>query len=212
MSRYSSKFTRSFRPASPTTCISPLRSERSYWLVPFCRRRTRIREAAAGKHFLNLFCYTASVTVHAAAGGARRTVSVDLSRTYLDWGRRNLELNGFSGDAHLLVQADCLRWLDEAAAGGASYDLIFLDPPTFSNSARMTSTLDVQRDHAALVEGAMRLLRPDGLLVFSNNAQKFELDEGLAARFAVRDISAATIPFDFQRNARIHRCFEIRHR
>ncbi len=174
--------------------------------------RKRIREAAAGKRFLNLFCYTASVTVHAAAGGALRTVSVDLSRTYLDWGRRNLDMNGFSGEQHLLVQADCLRWLGEAAAGGASYDLIFLDPPTFSNSARMEQTLDVQRDHAVLVEGAMRLLAPDGLLVFSNNAQKFELDAGLSERFAVRDISAATIPFDFQRNAKIHRCFEIRHR
>ena len=174
--------------------------------------RARIRAAADGRRVLNLFCYTGSVTVHAAAGGAARTVSVDLSRTYLDWARRNLELNGFGADRHLLVQADCLRWLDEAAAGGARYDLVFLDPPTFSNSARMTTTLDIQRDHALLVQGAMRLLDSGGLLVFSNNAQKFVLDASLAERFDVRDISAATIPFDFRRNPRIHRCFEIRHR
>ncbi len=173
--------------------------------------RARIRAAAADKRFLNLFCYTGSVTVHAAAGGARRTVSVDLSNTYLEWARDNLELNGFGGDAHLRVQADCLRWLEEAHAGGAQYDLIFLDPPTFSNSARMTGTLDVQRDHGALVEGSMRLLAPDGLLVFSNNAQKFVLDDAISSRFAVREVSAATIPFDYRGNPRIHRCFEIRH-
>lgn len=174
--------------------------------------RARIRAAAAGKHFLNLFCYTASVTVHAAAGGARRTVSVDLSRTYLDWGRRNLELNGFAADAHLLVQADCLRWLGEAREGGARYDLIFLDPPTFSNSARMEGVLDVQRDHPTLIADTMRLLAPEGLLLFSTNAQRFALDDGLAAGFAIKDISGATVPFDYKRNPRIHRCYEFRHR
>jgi 23S rRNA (guanine2445-N2)-methyltransferase / 23S rRNA (guanine2069-N7)-methyltransferase len=174
--------------------------------------RSRIRAAARDRRFLNLFCYTASATVHAAAGGARRTVSVDLSRTYLDWARANLELNGFGEDAHLLVQADVLRWLGEAADGGARYDLIFLDPPTFSNSARMEGVLDTQRDHQDLVRGAMRLLDRSGLLLFSTNAQRFVLDTALAEAFDVRDISAATVPFDYQRNPRIHRCFEIRHR
>jgi 23S rRNA (guanine2445-N2)-methyltransferase / 23S rRNA (guanine2069-N7)-methyltransferase len=174
--------------------------------------RARIRAAAAGKRFLNLFCYTGSVTVYAAAGGAARTVSVDLSRTYLDWARRNLEQNGFTGDAHLLVQADCLRWLDEAHEGRAQYDLIFLDPPTFSNSARMEGVLDVQRDHGDLVRRTLRLLAPGGLLVFSTNAQRFELDAGLAADFDVQEISRHTVPFDFRRNPRIHRCFEIRQR
>ena len=103
-------------------------------------------------------------------------------------------------------------WLGEAADGGASYDLIFLDPPTFSNSARMEGVLDVQRDHATLVDGAMRLLAPGGLLVFSTNAQRFLLDASIAERFEVRDISAATVPFDYRRNPRIHRCFEINHR
>lgn len=174
--------------------------------------RRRLRAAAAGRSMLNLFCYTATATVHAIAGGARRTVSVDLSNTYLDWARRNLEANGFAGPRHLLVQADCLRWLDEAHAGGARYDLVFLDPPTFSNSARMEGVLDTQRDHADLVRRSMRLLERDGLLVFSTNARRFELDEGLAREFEVADISAATLPFDYRRNPRIHRCFEIRHR
>ncbi|MET0291546.1 MAG: bifunctional 23S rRNA (guanine(2069)-N(7))-methyltransferase RlmK/23S rRNA (guanine(2445)-N(2))-methyltransferase RlmL [Steroidobacteraceae bacterium] len=174
--------------------------------------RARIRAAASGKRFLNLFCYTGSVTVHAAAGGATRTVSVDLSRTYLDWARDNLERNGFGSDSHLLVQADCLQWLEEAHAGGASYDLIFLDPPTFSNSARMNGVLDIQRDQSRLVEGSMKLLARDGLLIFSNNLQKFDLDPALAERFDVREISSSTVPFDYRRNLRIHRCFEIRHR
>jgi 23S rRNA (guanine2445-N2)-methyltransferase / 23S rRNA (guanine2069-N7)-methyltransferase len=173
--------------------------------------RGRVRELARGQRFLNLFCYTGSVSVYAAAGGARSTTSVDLSRTYLDWAGRNLALNGFGGDAHQLVHADCLAWLTEQARGGPAYDLIFLDPPTFSNSARMEGVLDVQRDHGRMVDDCMALLAPDGLLLFSNNAQRFQLDALLGERYVVKDISAATIPFDFQRNPRIHRCYEIRH-
>ena len=110
------------------------------------------------------------------------------------------------------MQADCLAWLKEAAASGPAFDLIFLDPPTFSNSARMDGNLDIQRDHVGLVEDCLRLLAPDGLLVFSTNARRFVLDPGIEERHAVTDISARTLPFDFAGNPRIHRCFEIRHR
>jgi 23S rRNA (guanine2445-N2)-methyltransferase / 23S rRNA (guanine2069-N7)-methyltransferase len=109
------------------------------------------------------------------------------------------------------LQADCLRWLAEQPTG-AAFDLIFLDPPTFSNSARMEGVLDTQRDHAMLIDHCMRLLTPDGLLLFSTNAQRFSLDEAIQSRFRVAEISAPTLPFDFKGNPRIHCCFELRHR
>lgn len=174
--------------------------------------RARLRELASGKRFLNLFAYTSTATVYAAAGGARASTSVDLSRTYLDWSERNLGLNGLATRHHELVQADCREWLDEAARTRNHYDLIFLDPPTFSNSKRMEGVLDTSRDHPALIDACMRVLAPAGLLVFSTNAQKFKLDAALAERYDVQDISAATIPRDFERNPRIHRCYDIRHR
>jgi 23S rRNA (guanine2445-N2)-methyltransferase / 23S rRNA (guanine2069-N7)-methyltransferase len=174
--------------------------------------RARIRELAKGKRFLNLFAYTSTATVYAAAGGARASTSVDLSRTYLDWSERNLGLNGLATRHHELVQADCREWLDEAARTRNLYELIFLDPPTFSNSKRMEGVLDTGRDHPALIDACMRVLAPGGLLVFSTNAQKFKLDPALAERYDVQDISAATIPRDFERNPRIHRCYDIRHR
>jgi len=174
--------------------------------------RARLREAAAGGRFLNLFAYTGSATVYAAAGGARATTSVDLSRTYLEWAQQNLALNGLAGRQHRFVQADCREWLGEAARLGERFDLIFLDPPTFSNSKRMQGVHDVQRDHPALIDACMRLLAPGGLLVFSTNAQKFRIDQGLAERYALTDVTRATIPADFARNPRIHTCFEIRAR
>jgi 23S rRNA (guanine2445-N2)-methyltransferase / 23S rRNA (guanine2069-N7)-methyltransferase len=174
--------------------------------------RARLREAARGKRFLNLFAYTATATVYAAAGGASATTSVDLSRTYLEWSQRNLALNGFAGGSHTLLQADCLAWLAAATARSERYELIFLDPPTFSNSKRMTEVLDLERDHATLIAQSMQLLSAGGLLVFSTNAQRFRLDPAVEARYAVRDLSAATLPQDFARNPRIHRCYEIRAR
>jgi 23S rRNA (guanine2445-N2)-methyltransferase / 23S rRNA (guanine2069-N7)-methyltransferase len=174
--------------------------------------RARIREAARGARFLNLFAYTGSATVYAASGGATASTSVDLSRTYLDWAQRNLALNGFAGTAHRLLQADCRAWLAEAANAAARFDLIFLDPPTFSNSKRMEGVLDVTRDHAALIDACARLLAADGLIVFSSNAQRFRLDPALEERYEVRDVSAATLPTDFERNPRIHSCFELRPR
>jgi len=170
--------------------------------------RQRLRAAAAGKRFLNLFAYTGTATVYAAAGGASQSTTVDLSNTYLDWARRNLALNRLDGSQHQFVHADCRAWLQEGAVG--PYDLIFLDPPTFSNSKRMEGVLDIERDHVQLIEACVQRLAPGGLLVFSTNAQRFRLDPSLAGRLAVQDISAATIPQDFARNPRIHRCFEIR--
>lgn len=174
--------------------------------------RERLGQQSSGRRFLNLFCYTATATVHAAAGGARASTSVDLSRTYLQWARRNLELNNIPREPHELVQADCRQWLEDAVAAAQRYDLVFLDPPTFSNSKRMQGVLDVSRDHSTLIELCTQLLDRDGLLVFSTNAQRFKLDESITERYAVTDISRATIALDYERNPRIHRCFEIRPR
>jgi 23S rRNA (guanine2445-N2)-methyltransferase / 23S rRNA (guanine2069-N7)-methyltransferase len=175
--------------------------------------RATIRELAPGRRFLNLFAYTGSASVYAAAGGAASTTTVDLSPTYLDWAHRNLELNGFSGAEHGFVRADCLQWLAQAASrsgkSAGSYDLIFLDGPTFSNSKSMSTDLDIQRDHVELIHAAAHLLSPEGILLFSTNFRRFKLDPALAERFAVSDITKQTIPPDFARNPRIHRCFRI---
>ncbi|GAB4247327.1 MAG: bifunctional 23S rRNA (guanine(2069)-N(7))-methyltransferase RlmK/23S rRNA (guanine(2445)-N(2))-methyltransferase RlmL [Thermoleophilia bacterium] len=180
--------------------------------------RGLIRDLARGARFLNLFAYTGAATVAAAAGGARSTTSVDLSRTYLEWARRNLELNGFRVDGpdkvtrrrastgHRLVQADVVRWV---ARETARYDLVLLDPPTFSSSKRMEGTLDIQRDHAALITAAARLLDSGGVLLFSTNLRRFKLDPVSLAGLHAEDITAATIPRDFRRNPRIHRCWKI---
>src|SRR3989338_1907006 len=167
--------------------------------------RLRLQREAAGKRFLNLYAYTATATVHAAKGGARSTTSVDLSKTYLDWARRNLALNGFS-DKNRLEQGDVMAWL---AADREEYDLIFIDPPTFSNSKRMEGVFDVQRDHVELLDLAMARLAAGGVLYFSNNFRKFQLDEGLAARYAVEEISASTLDPDFARNPKIHRAWRL---
>lgn len=167
--------------------------------------RLRIQKEAAGKRFLNLFCYTATATVHAAKGGARTTTSVDLSKTYLDWARRNLSLNGYS-DKNKLEQADVMTWLAEDRG---EYELIFIDPPTFSNSKRMEGIFDIQRDHVQMLDLAMARLAPGGVLYFSNNFRKFELDESLAARYQVEEISASTLDQDFARNPKIHRAWRF---
>ena len=171
--------------------------------------RGMLRAWAKDADFLNLFCYTGSATVYAAAGGARSTTGVDLSNTYLDWAHENLLLNGFRGDNHELYRADCLAWLEEQEPRGARFDLIFLDPPTFSNSKRMEGVLDVQRDHVGMIRRSLKLLRPAGRLVFSTNYTRFKLDQGGLEDLAIEDISAATVPKDFERHARIHKCFVV---
>ncbi|CAI3789056.1 Ribosomal RNA large subunit methyltransferase K/L [Pseudomonas sp. MM227] len=170
--------------------------------------RLRIQKEAAGKRFLNLFCYTATASVHAAKGGARSTTSVDLSKTYLDWARRNLSLNGFS-DKNRLEQGDVMAWLQ---ASRDEYDMIFIDPPTFSNSKRMEGVFDVQRDHVELLDLAVARLAPGGVVYFSNNFRKFQLDANLAERYAVEDITAQTVDQDFARNGKIHRAWKIQAR
>jgi 23S rRNA (guanine2445-N2)-methyltransferase / 23S rRNA (guanine2069-N7)-methyltransferase len=172
--------------------------------------RDMLRSWAKDTDFLNLFCYTGSASVYAAAGGARSTTGVDLSNTYLDWAHENLLLNGFGGSNHELYRADCLAWLEEQESRGPRFDLIFVDPPTFSNSKRMDGVLDVQRDHVGMIRRSLKLLRPAGRLVFSTNYTRFKLDLEALADLAIEDISAATIPKDFERHARIHRCFIVR--
>jgi 23S rRNA (guanine2445-N2)-methyltransferase / 23S rRNA (guanine2069-N7)-methyltransferase len=182
--------------------------------------RAWLAERAPGNRVLNLFAYTGSASVLAAVGGAVSTTTVDMSATYLDWARRNFELNGLSAgpdaERHRCVQADCLRWLADAARAPQphrpQFDLIFLDPPTFSNSKRMDDSWDVQRDHAALIGQTMALLARGGTLLFSCNLRRFRLDPSLSDRFAVEDVSATSIPRDFARNQRIHQCFHVRHR
>jgi len=132
---------------------------------------------------------------------------VDMSKTYLQWAAKNFELNNV-GKHHQLVQADCLQWLQQCREG---FDLIFLDPPSFSNSKRMEDVLDIQCDHVSLIQRCMDLLNPKGTLIFSTNLRKFKFDVDALRRFAVADISAATIDRDFQRNEKIHQCFVIKH-
>ena len=172
--------------------------------------RKKVGDTAAGKRFLNLFSYTGSFTVYAATGGAISSETVDLSNTYLDWAKRNFELNGMDLSAHRIVRADVFQYLDEAAQQGKQFDLIVLDPPSFSNSKKMLDILDIQRDQAKLVDGAMRLLAPQGTLYFSNNLRSFTLDSALAERYRIKDISRFSVPEDF-RNRKIHQCWEIGH-
>ena len=170
--------------------------------------RRLIAGEASGADFLNLFCYTGSATVHAALGGARSTTSVDLSNTYLGWLRKNLAHNGLGEARNRVVRADCRTWLAEAAP---DFDLILLDPPSFSNSKGMDGSFDVQRDHPELVRKAMARLRPQGSLYFSNNRRGFRLASDLAEEFDCQDIAAATLDPDFQRRPGIHHCWRLRH-
>ncbi len=169
--------------------------------------RRRLGERASGWRFLNLFGYTGAATVYAALGGAISTTTVDLSATYLDWARRNLELNGISGPQHQLIQADCRQWLVWARE---RYGLIFVDPPTFSNSKRLEHDFDVQRDHVELLRQALRLLTPDGTLVFSTNHRRFRLDREALAEVQIEDWSRQTLPLDFARNPKIHQCWALK--
>jgi len=178
-------------------------------------RRTRemISEMAVNKRFLNLFGYTGSATVHAALGGAKSTTTVDLSNMYLSWAKNNLFLNQIKGEHHRLIQANCLNWIEEATQNKflkGHYDLIFLDPPTFSNSSNMDTDFDLQRDHSGLIQKVMKLLSSSGLLMFSTNSRKFRMDEKVLKGFRIEDISRSTIPEDFSRKPKIHYCWKIK--
>ncbi|MDK2123724.1 class I SAM-dependent methyltransferase [Parachitinimonas caeni] len=170
--------------------------------------RQRVQAEAAGRRFLNLFSYTGSFSVYAAAGGAPASVTVDLSNTYLDWAKRNFELNGMDLNQHQRERADVFQYLDNACQDGEKFDLIVMDPPSFSNSAKMIGVLDVQRDHDWLVDRCLDLLTPGGILYFSTNLRSFKLDPRLAAMPGMCDISAQSVPEDF-RNRKIHQCFRF---
>ncbi|MGF1747744.1 bifunctional 23S rRNA (guanine(2069)-N(7))-methyltransferase RlmK/23S rRNA (guanine(2445)-N(2))-methyltransferase RlmL [Vibrio cionasavignyae] len=173
--------------------------------------RRKLGQMAAGKDFLNLFAYTGSASVHAAVGGAKSTTTVDMSNTYLEWAKENMQLNKQVGSQHQFIQADCLQWLENA---NSDYDLIFIDPPTFSNSKRMAQSFDVQRDHVMLMENLKRLLRTDGTIVFSNNKRLFKMDHDALAEIGLeaKNISDKTLPLDFSRNKHIHNCWLITHK
>lgn len=174
--------------------------------------RLRIAQEARGKHFLNLYSYTSTASLHAALGGAASTTSVDLSNTYLSWSKENFVLNGLTVDhadeQHMFFASDCFEWLKE---GHEQYDLIFIDPPTFSNSKKFYGTFDVQRDHVSLIKRAMNRLNSEGTLYFSNNYRGFEMDEEIEAIFQVEEITSETIGPDFKRNQKIHRAWKIQH-
>ncbi len=168
--------------------------------------RLKIAELAKGNRFLNLFCYTATASVHAALGGATFTDSVDLSSTYLEWAKKNMALNGFSDTQHRMIRADVMEWLKTCTN---QYDLILLDPPTFSNSKKMEGSLDVQRDHGLLIRGAMKLLSKNGVLIFSTNQRKFNLDAEIVEAFSIENKTAWSLDKDFQRSKNIHQCWFV---
>jgi len=170
--------------------------------------RAWVKENSKGKRFLNLFCYTGAVTVSAAIGGASESLSIDMSKTYLGWAKDNLSLNQLDLSKHKLKQQDCIEWLNSTQMV-APFDLIFLDPPSFSNSKRMQGVLDIQRDHVDLINAAMKHLAKGGQLIFSNNLRKFKLDPEVIEQYKVSDFSKRSIDKDFERNSRIHQCWLI---
>ncbi|MEK7705655.1 MAG: class I SAM-dependent methyltransferase, partial [Myxococcota bacterium] len=171
--------------------------------------RTLVGRLAAGKRFLNLFAYTGSATVYAIGGGARETTTVDLSNTYIEWALRNFELNDMRAPQHRVVQADCLRFVETHEG---RYDLVFVDPPTFSNSSSMAGHFVVQAHHADLLERITRMLVPKGVVVFSTNHRRFRLDAALASLFEIEDLGDATRSQDFARRPRMHQCWKLTRR
>jgi 23S rRNA (guanine2445-N2)-methyltransferase / 23S rRNA (guanine2069-N7)-methyltransferase len=169
--------------------------------------RELIGSYAKGKHFLNLFSYTGTATIYAALNGAKSTTSVDSSKHYNSWARKNLALNGFSETAHHIHQADCMTWIRQHSK---TYDLIFLDPPTFSNSKDRQSVFDIQKYHVQLIQRTANLLNRDGILIFSNNFRKFKMDFENLKTLTIEDITPQTIPLDFERNYKIHNCWIIK--
>jgi 23S rRNA (guanine2445-N2)-methyltransferase / 23S rRNA (guanine2069-N7)-methyltransferase len=172
--------------------------------------RRYVGELARGKRFLNLFAYTGTATVYAAGGGAASSTTVDMSRTYLEWAKRNLALNGLAEPQHGFVQADCIAWLQDQSDKARRWDLMFIDPPTHSRSKRMEQDFDVQRDHVQLLRLAAQLLAPGGAIVFSNNYTRFRLDREALAAFDIDDITRKTLPRDYERSPRIHSCYVLR--
>jgi 23S rRNA (guanine2445-N2)-methyltransferase / 23S rRNA (guanine2069-N7)-methyltransferase len=169
-------------------------------------RNTRqlIKKLAHNRSFLNLFAYTGSVTVYAATGGAASTTTVDMSNTYINWARENMELNGYTAEAHCFIRADCLEWLKRAVEENQKYQLIFIDPPTFSNSKKMLTSFDISRDHGELLNDCLAILADDGQIIFSTNARSFRLDDSVSENCFVKEITVMTTTEDFRRKP-LHR-------
>ncbi len=171
--------------------------------------RQEVFNRSKDKRVLNLFAYTGAITVQAALGGSKHLTQVDLSKTYTQWAKENLNLNHIAADRYRLITADCTEWLKKCEK---TYDLIVMDPPSFSNSKKMESTLDIQRDHVVLIQEAMRCLASEGLLMFSNNLRSFQLATEIIEHYRVENKTQSSIPKDFERNQKIHQCWYIQHK
>ena len=169
-----------------------------------------VREISAGLRVLNLFGYTGAFSVYAAAGGAEETTTVDLSSSYLGWARENMELNGMSGPMHRFEGMDARNFLSESSRQDRRYDLIILDPPTFSNSRKMSGTFDIQRDYVWFIGKSLELLSRKGMLFFSTNYNKFHFDRGRIRNAEVQETSRDTVPQDFSGKKKPHRSWVIR--
>jgi len=170
--------------------------------------RNTIRHQSEGKAVLNLFAYTGAITVHAAKGAASSTLTLDMSKTYIAWAKRNMTLNGFESSNHEFLQLDCLKWLERPTTD-KKFDIIFLDPPSFSNSKRMDEIFDVQKDHVSIITGAMKLLSADGVLYFSNNRRGFKMDTPSLGQYQIINITDESVPRDFKQRVHIHKCWKI---
>jgi 23S rRNA (guanine2445-N2)-methyltransferase / 23S rRNA (guanine2069-N7)-methyltransferase len=173
--------------------------------------RKLVGDKSKGKRVLNLFAYTGSASVHAAIGGAKSVTTIDMSNTYINWAKENFALNGLSGAKYDFIQADCLQWIKDNSQ--QQFDLIFIDPPTFSNSKRMEDSWDVQRDHAEMLAGLIKLLAPNGELIFSNNKRKFKMDIDALNQvgISVTNIDHLCLPLDYKRNPHIHNVWLLTH-
>ena len=169
--------------------------------------RSMVRDLARGAQVLNLFGYTGAFSVYAASGGAARTITVDWSRTYLEWAQRNMQLNGFTGREHTFVRDDAREYLRHLPHS-TTFDLAIVDPPTFSNSKRTEAVWELQRDHVEVLSCLWQHLSPGGSVFFSTNFRRFKFDPASIPAASIFEISRQTVPPDF-RNRRIHRCWKI---
>jgi 23S rRNA (guanine2445-N2)-methyltransferase / 23S rRNA (guanine2069-N7)-methyltransferase len=172
--------------------------------------REMIRLEASRRSVLNLFSYTGAFSVYAAAGWSERVVSVDLSGRYLQWAKENMELNGLNGSLYQFIQEDCGNYLDAAAAEKERFDLVVFDPPTFSNSRKMNSTFNVQRDYASYLHRIARILKPSGAVVFSTNLSTFSMNKNILKEYQISEITRETIPLGFSRKRVPHKCWILK--